>query len=287
MADRLHELVAPDASVERLRTGFEFLEGPLWNAEGEFLLFSDIPAARIHRWTRSGVVATYRSRSDMSNGLAYDWEGRLLACEHATSRVTRAGRGGELEVVASHYDGKELNSPNDLCVARDGSILFTDPAYGRREPHGVPRDQELGFQGVYRVPPRGGGPELLLDDFEAPNGICLSPDQRTLYVGDSRRMHVRAFDWDGERPASGRVLVDVPNPDGVKCDERGNLWVASGEGVWVASPAGEHLGTVPVDERPANLAFGGESLRELFVCARTSLYRLPTLVAGSRLPPVR
>src|SRR4051812_7044758 len=196
-SERLRELVDPTAEVERIATGFEFVEGPIWNAEDRYLLFSDIPAGRIYRWA-AGHAGVWRSRSNMSNGLTYDREELLVACEHATSRVTRTESDGTITVLASHYDGKELNSPNDVIALRDGSILFTDPPYGRRAPHGLPREQQLSFQGVCRLPPRrteSEALELVREGLDAPNGLCLSPDESLLYVDDSERGEIHVLDW--------------------------------------------------------------------------------------------
>jgi gluconolactonase len=223
----------------------------------------------------------------MSNGLTYDREELLVACEHATSRVTRTESDGTVTVLASHWQGKELNSPNDVVALRDGAIVFTDPAYGRRLPHGVPRDQELDFQGVYRIPPRGGELELLLDDFEAPNGLCLSPDESRLYVDDSERDEIRVFDWNGARATNGRLFREQPGCDGIKCDARGNVWVTGPDGIWIHSPEGEHLGTVELPEQPANLNWGGEEWRTLFVTASASVYRIETLVGAAHVPYMR
>jgi gluconolactonase len=196
-SEKLYDLVGRDAQVERLATGFTFTEGPLWNKEGGFLLFSDMPGDVRRRWDERNGVQEVARPSNKGNGMTYDAEGRLVVCEHSTSSVVRIdpdGAGSGRELIASHYQGKELNSPNDVVVKADGSIYFSDPTYGRMPGFGVEREQELAFQGVYRVPPGGGEPHLLIDDFDQPNGLCFSPDESLLYINDTTRAHIRVFD---------------------------------------------------------------------------------------------
>jgi gluconolactonase len=237
--------------------------------------------------------------------MTFDADLRLLVCEHATSRVIRArlaadGTEIEREVLATHYGGKELNSPNDIIVARDGTIYFTDPTYGRQDrPYGVARDLELDFRGVYRMAPGGGDPELLVDDFAEPNGLCFSPDEQTLYIDDSGLHLIRRFAVGSDGSLSGgEVLIDgVGDPhdpeagggvcDGMKCDELGNLWFTGPGGVWIASPDGEHLGTVEVPEWTANLNWGGPDWATLFVTASTSVYRVRCKVRGNPVSYMR
>jgi gluconolactonase len=284
------DLVPRSAELRRLATGFRFTEGPVWHGDG-FLLFSDIQGDAIHRWDGSGV-SVFRSPSSWANGLAYDREGRLLTCEHTTSRLTRTEHDGSITVIASHYDGKELNSPNDVVCKSDGAIYFTDPMSGRtaRMGAGVERAPELPFLGVYRVVP-GGEPALLASDFAFPNGLCFSPDETLLYVNDTARFHVRVFDVvpDGTIE-NGRVFLGQPlserystgKPDGMKVDEHGNVWATGPGGVWVARPDGELLGVVETPEVAQNLAFGGPDGRTLFVTAGGSLYAIETSVRGGR-----
>jgi len=297
--DKLYELVDPDVEVERLGTGFTFTEGPVWNPDGRFLLFSDMPGDCRRRWDEQSGVQEVARPSNKGNGLTLDAEGRLLACEHSTSSVVRMdpdGTGRNREVVASHFRGKELNSPNDVVVRSDGSIYFSDPWYGRMPVFGVERPLELGFQGVYRIPPGGGEPELLVaeDEFEMPNGLCFSPDESLLYINDTARAHIKVFDVrpDGSL-ANGRLFAENIGTgelekgglvDGMKCDERGNIWVTGPGGVWVFSAEGEHLGVVEIPESVGNLCFGGPDWKWMFVPASTSLYRFPTKVAGRREP---
>ncbi|HLH99781.1 MAG TPA: SMP-30/gluconolactonase/LRE family protein [Acidimicrobiales bacterium] len=274
-----------DAEVELVQSGFDFTEGPAWSPGGGFLVFSDIPGDQMWRWDEAGGVDSFRKPSHMANGNTYDMDGRLITCEHATSRLTRAEPDGTTTVLAATYGDQELNSPNDVIVARDGTIYFTDPSYGRSPGFGVPRPTQLGFRGLYRLRP-GGPLELLADDFDQPNGLCLSLDERILYVNDSERMDIRAYTFQADgRLAGGEVLAsthgDEPgNPDGMKIDELGHIWCAGQGGIHVFTPSGSLLGILPVPEVVGNFAWGGEDLRWLFVCASTGLYRVRTSVAG-------
>ena len=226
--------------------------------------------------------------------MTYDADLNLIVCEHATSLLVRERPDGAREILASHFEGKELNSPNDVCVRSDGSIYFTDPYYGRVPVFGVERPRELGFQGVYRMAPGGGGPQLVVDRdlFEQPNGLCFSPDEARLYVNDSARKLIRVFSvapdglLSGERLFASEIRSSSQNggPDGMKCDERGNVWVTGPGGVWVYAPAGDLIGKLHIPEVAANLAWGGPELRTLFVTATHSVYRLTTKV-GPRIEP--
>jgi gluconolactonase len=294
-SEKLYELVDRDAEVEKLATGFTFTEGPLWNREGRFLLFSDMPGDIRRRWSAGDGVVEVANPSNKGNGMTYDADGRLLVCEHATSSLVRMdpdGSGSGREVLASHYDGKELNSPNDVIVADDGSIYFSDPWYGRMPGFGIERERELGFQGVYRIPPDGGDLQLLVDDFEQPNGLCFSPDESLLYVNDTPRAHIRVFDRQADGTiANGRMffenvgtgVIEEGVVDGMKCDERGNVYVTGPGGVWVISSDGEHLGVIEVPEVVGNLNWGGDDWNELYLPSSTSLYRIRMHVSGNRL----
>jgi len=282
---RFADIVAPDAACEKVAGGFLFIEGPLWDARSGSLLFSDIPGNEIRRWD-GAAVTSFRKPSHMSNGLAWDREGRLLACEHATSRVTRTESDGRITVLASHHAGKELNSPNDIVVRSDGGIYFTDPGYGRMEYYGVKRPEQLGFRGVYRADPGGGAPTLLADDFAQPNGICFSADERRLFVNDTERGHIRAFDVrDDGTLAGSKVWATVAGegpgaPDGMKIDSAGNLFCTGPGGIQVFDRSAACIGVIAVPEGAANFCWGGKDLRELFITATTSLYRLRVLVPG-------
>jgi gluconolactonase len=283
---RFRSVVGSAAKLERLATGFMFTEGPLWHPSGKFLLFTDMPGNIIRRWAPSGGVTPFREPSNMANGLTYDRKGRLLACEHATSRVTRTEPDGSLTVLATHYDSKELNSPNDIVVTRGGAIYFTDPIYGRVEYYGIPREPELPFRGVYRIDPRDGSLTLLVDDFEQPNGLCFSLDERRLFINDTARGHIRVFDvTEHGRLANDRVFAELKGegegaPDGMKIDSTGNLFCTGPGGVHVFDPEGVSLGVIRVAEPVANLAFGAGDYRTLFITASSSLYGIGVEVPG-------
>jgi gluconolactonase len=292
-SEALLELVAEDAEVERLATGFTFTEGPVWNGEGQYLLFSDMPGNVRRRWSERDGVEEVMKPSNKCNGLAYDAHGNLLVCEHVTSSLVRERSDGTRETIASHYKGKELNSPNDVIVKSDGFIYFSDPWYGRMPVFGEEREKELDFQGVYRIAPDGGEPQLLVDDFEQPNGLCFSPDESLLYINDTPRAHSRVFDVQGDGTiANGRMffegigsgVIEEGIPDGMKCDERGNIWVTGPGGIWVISAQGEHLGVIEVPENTGNLTWGGRDWKQLYIPSSTSLYRIETKVAGNKLP---
>lgn len=283
---RARDIVDDNVAIERIATGFLFSEGPVWHDRDHFLLFSDIQGSTIHRWRAGEGVSAFRKPSNMSNGNTWDLKARLLTCEHATSRVTRTEPDEALTVIASHYQGKELNSPNDIVVKSDGAIYFTDPIFGRRAPYGVPREPELAICGVYRIDPATGALSLLADDFEQPNGLCFSLDEALLYVNDSPRKHIRVFQVraDGSL-ARGRLFAETPGeepgvPDGMKIDVQGNVYCCGPGGIHVFAPDGARLARIRTPERACNFAFGDANYRSLYVTACTSLYRLRVLVAG-------
>jgi gluconolactonase len=291
-SEKLRMLVDEDAEVEQIATGFTFTEGPIWMADGS-LHFSDMPGDKRRRWHPDEGVTVLRDPSNKCNGMTRDNDGNLIVCEHVTSSVVRESPDGSRETLATHWGDKELNSPNDVIVARDGSILFTDPTYGRMPVFGLEREQELDFQGVYRVPADGGDLQLLVDDFAQPNGLCFSTDESLLYVNDTDRAHIRVFDVGSDHQLSnGRVFTENIGTaslekgdlvDGMKLDEQGNVYVTGPEGVWVISPAGEHLGTIRVPEPVGNLNWGDDDWRTLYIPASTSVYRIRMKVAGNRL----
>jgi gluconolactonase len=293
------ELVDEDAELERLGTGFTFTEGPLWNPDG-FLLFSDMPGDVRRRWDAENGVTEVANPSNKGNGMTFDLDGKLIVCEHVTSSVVRMdpdGTGSGREVLASHYGDRELNAPNDVVVKRDGAIYFSDPTYGRMPGFGIERDQDLDFQGVYRIPPGGGDTQLLADDFGQPNGLCFSTDESLLYVNDTEKAHIRVFDvQDDGTIANSRVLADGIGTasleigdlvDGMKLDERGNIWVTGPGGVLAFNPEGEHIGTIEVPEPVGNLNWGGPNWNWLFIPATSSVYRIECKVSGNRLPYMR
>ncbi|MBB6307463.1 isochorismatase family protein [Xanthobacter tagetidis] len=281
------------APVRQIGTGFQFTEGPVWHPRDHHLLFSDMPGDVRRRWDGRGVTEVMRP-ANKCNGMTYDAELNLLVCEHATSSLVRERPDGRREVVASQFEGMELNSPNDVCVKSDGAIYFSDPWYGRMPVYGVERPRQLGFQGVYRIPPGGGAPELLVDRylFAQPNGLCFCPTEALLYVNDTVQHVIRVFDvradgrlGPGRVFASGIVSPYEPGvPDGMKCDAEGNVWVCGPGGVWVYSPAGELIGQVRVPELVGNLAWGGADWRTLFLTATHSVYAVETKV-GPRIEP--
>jgi gluconolactonase len=292
----LRRLVREDAPLERIVAGMAFTEGPLWM--GSYLLFSDLPNNRICKWevTRAGPeVTTWRwpsggdpddprdVRQPGSNGLTLDKQRRLIACEHGRRRVSRTLESGEVVTLADRYAAKRLNSPNDVVVRSDGQVFFSDP------PYGLPNQSEGKEQDAnafYRVEPDGRVVRLV-DDFERPNGLAFSPDERTIYLADTRRLHLRAFEVTPEGDlVNGRLFAEMANPqnhgpDGLKVDALGNVWCTGAGGVWVFAPAGKLLGIVRTPERPANCAFGGEGWRTLYVTAQQSVYRIGIEVAGT------
>ena len=294
LRSEFESLIDPYAPVAQVATGFDFTEGPIWHPIEQYLLFSDMPADVRRRWDATRGVVEMRRPSNKCNGMTYDADLNLIVCEHATSSLVRERPDGRREIVASHVENQELNSPNDVCVHSSGAIYFSDPWYGRMPVYGVERPRQLGFQGVYRVPPGGGAPRLLVDRylFDQPNGLCFSPDERLLYVNDTVQALIRVFDLGSDGGLSnGRVFasgirseLEPGVPDGMKCDQRGNVWVTAPGGVWVYAPTGELLGKVRVPELVANLAWGGADFRTLYLTATHSVYAIATKV-GPRHEP--
>lgn len=285
-------LLEAGAPLEQLASGFVFTEGPIWDPREECLLFSDIGANTRWRWDARAGVQESRRPANKGNGMTRDADGNLVICQYDPSSVVRERRDGQREVLASHYQGMELNSPNDVVVAGDGSVYFTDPSYGRAGGHSVEgvRPRDLDYQGVYRISPVG---ELSLvvseDEFEMPNGLCFGLDDSTLYVDDTPRGEVKVFDVDASGALkNGRVFAELRDPsrpgvpDGLKCDERGNLWVTGPGGIWIFGPGGNRIGFIEMPEVTANLNWGGPAWSELYITASTSIYRLRTLVSGRR-----
>ena len=287
-------LIDPYAPVGQVGTGFEFTEGPIWHPVHHYLLFSDMPGDVRRRWDAKRGVVEVRRPSNKCNGMTYDAELNLIVCEHATSSLVRERPDGRREVLASHFENQELNSPNDVCVHSSGAIYFSDPWYGRMPVYGVERPRQQGFQGVYRVPPGGGEPQLLVDRnlFEQPNGVCFSPDEKLLYVNDTVRCLIRVFDVNADGTlgpdrifASGiRSELEPGVPDGMKCDSAGNIWVTAPGGVWVYGKNGALLGKVRVPELVSNLHWGKSDWRTLFMTATHSLYGVRTKI-GPHVEP--
>ncbi len=294
-SEALGALIDTAAEVERLATGFTFTEGPIWNQEGEYLLFSDMPGDVRRRWSERDGVEEVMRPSNKCNGMVYDAEGNLLVCEHVTSSLVRERPDGTRETVARHYRGKYLNSPNDVVTRSDGTIYFSDPSFGRMPGFGIEREQDLSFQGVYRIAADGGDPELVVGEHEfgQPNGLCFTPDESLMYINDTPRALIRVYEVQPDGALTGGRLffegigsgvIDEGVPDGMKCDERGNIWVTGPGGVWVISPEAEHLGVVEVPENVGNLGWGGADWKDLYMPSSTSLYRVRTKVASARLP---
>ena len=253
--------------VDRAVTGFTYAEGPAWSRDG-YLVVSDIPNSEIWRWQPGHRRELLRANANGANGNAFDAQGRLYTCEGHARRVVRTDRNGRVEVLADKWQGRRLNSPNDIVVRRDGHAWFTDPAFGPANDA-----RELDFYGVYHIAPRG-GLEVIAKPSGRPNGIALAPDGRTLYVANSDEHNVRAYDIARNGAASNeRILVAGIEgvPDGMKVDEKGNLYVAAKK-LYVFSPTGQPLGAVQFDDPPSNLAFGGPEMDQLFVTARTTVY---------------
>jgi gluconolactonase len=286
MDERFSQVVEPGAGLEELASGFYFTEGPVWHPKKKLLYFSDIPADQLYTWSESGGVNPFRCPSQKANGNTLDKKGRLLTCEHSTSRVTRTGDNGRVEVLASHYQGKELNSPNDVVVGSDHSIYFTDPPYGRTPVVGLERPRQLDFQGVYRINGQTGELTLLADDFALPNGLCLSLDESRLFVDDSYFGWIRVFDLKDDGGLEGgeefAKLIDAGYgvADGMKLDSRGWLYCCGPGGVQVFDGKGAMLGIIRMPEVVANLAWGDEDLKTMYLTASSGLYRLRTQAPG-------
>lgn len=280
--------VLHNAPVKEIATGYDWVEGPVWFADLNCLLFSDIPNDRIMRWIPGVGVSVFRQPSNFSNGHTRDRQGRLVSCEHGTRRVTRTEYDGSITVVADRYQGKPLNSPNDVIVASDGAIWFSDPHYGILTHYeGHKAEQELPCN-VYRVD-TSGEIKAVLTDFNCPNGLAFSPDEKRLYVADTGRMftgdlqHVRAFDVGTDWRLSGGEVFHVVDPgcaDGMRVDTDGNLWSSARDGVHCIAPDGRLLGKILVPQTVSNLCFGGRGRHQLFITATTSVYMISLNRAG-------
>ena len=272
--------VLESTDVLEVANGFQFTEGPVWHPADRYLLFSDIPADTIYRYIGGAEPEPWRKPSHHSNGLTFDRQGRLVACEHGKRRVSRTEADGSVVALATHYRDMRLNSPNDVVVRSDGSVFFTDPPYGIR-----PEDQDLPHSGVYRLAPDG-DLMLIAADFNRPNGLAFSPDEAILYVDDTMERHIRAFDVAADGSLSnGRVLAEMASalpggPDGMKVDAMGNLYATGPGGVWIYDPDGALYGVLQTPQKPSNLAFGGADFHTLYITARSGLYSVRTLFEG-------
>jgi len=298
--DRGFAAFFPDnARLERIATGFVWAEGPVWLNDIQELRFSDIPNNRMMTWSEARGLRVFRQPSQWANGNTLDRGGAMVSCEHGGRCVSRTGADGSYEVLATNWQGKRLNSPNDVVVKSDGSIWFTDPPYGIISYHeGIRADSEIGSNNVYRVDPHSGAVERVADDFDRPNGLAFSPDESTLYIVDSGRsrghgfgfddtrpQHVRAFDViDGRKLANSRVVTEVDRPDGLRVDTEGLLWVSAVDGVHCYTPSGTRVGRILVPEVVANLTFGGPKKSRLFITATSSVYSVETNRQGAQTP---
>ena len=280
--NNLEQILTPKAQVEKIAGGFEFTEGPVWHPDG-FLLFSDIPANTIYKWQPEQEIKIFRQPSGNANGNTLDLLGRLITAEHGNRRLSLTEQDGQLVTLVSNYQGKRLNSPNDLVVKSDGSIYFTDPPYGIK-----PEQEELGFYGVYRLATNG-KLTLLVDDFIRPNGIAMSPDETKLYVNDSEKGHIRVFEVKSDGTLeNGQLFAKLKPPsqegaaDGMKIDIQGNVYSTGPGGIWIFSPNGDLLGIIKTPEAPANIAWGDRDYKTLYITARTSLYRIRLQIPGSQ-----
>lgn len=282
-------------AVERLATGFRWAEGPVWFGDGRYLLWSDIPNNRIMKWEEeTGAVSVYRQPSNFANGHTRDRQGRLVSCEHGGRRITRTEYDGTITVLMDRFEGKRLNSPNDIVVAADDAIWFTDPVFGILGNYeGYKSEPELG-QNVYRLDPATGAAAIVADDVLGPNGLAFSPDGRLLYIVESRGVpnrKIRVYDVvdSGRGIANGRLFLDAGRgtPDGIRCDADGNLWCGWGmgdpalDGVMVFAPDATPIGRIALPERCANLCFGGRARSRLFMASSHSVYALYVNVAGA------
>ncbi len=265
-----------DLRLEKVAAGYTFTEGPAWSREG-YLIFSDIPNNRILQFTPGQGTEVYREKSNGANGNAFDAQGRLYTCESHLRRVTRTDKKGKVEVLSERWQGKRLNAPNDIVVRKDGHIYFTDPAFGNQQDA-----RELDFYGVFHISHRG-ELDVIAKPRGRPNGVALSPSGRILYVTNSDERNVRAYDLDHNGAASNERVV-VANiegiPDGIRVDEKGNLYVAAAK-LEVYTPEGKQLGGIAMNETPSNCAFGDADLESLYITARTSIYRVRLKVKGS------
>ena len=291
---RFRSLIIANAALEELHTGCRWAEGPVWFDDAQQLLWSDIPNQRMLRWVPDGTVSIFRQPSNFANGHSRDRQGRLISCEHGTRRVTRTEPDGSITVLADSFEGKRLNSPNDVIVHSDGSIWFSDPTYGILSDYeGYKAVPEQAERRVYRLDPVKGELTAVAGDFIQPNGLAFSPDETRLYVADSginpdgtAPAHIRVFDVDGARLANPAVFcrLDEGRPDGFRLDENGNLWTSGGHAVHCFAPDGSLLGKIRIPQAVSNLTFGGPRRNRLFITATQSLYSIFVTATGVQRP---
>ena len=292
---RFSRYLIPIVFLEKLHGGMRWAEGPVYFGDQRCLIWSDLPNNRMLRWDEvTGQVTIFRSPSNFSNGNTRDREGRLVTCEHRGRRVTRTELSGKITVLADSYQGRRLNSPNDVVVKSDGSVWFTDPTYGiSAEYEGGKAESEIGSCNVYRFDPKTGDLRVVVDDFSRPNGLAFSPDESILYIADSgfwpnpeAPHHIRAFDVAGDGLKNSRVLTEVSPgiPDGFRVDVEGNIWTSAGDGVQCFTSSGDLIGKIHVPEKVANVCFGGPARDRLFICGFTSLYAIHLNTRGVQVP---
>lgn len=288
--ERICDIIDPTMELQAIAEGFEFIEGPVWHRYRRVLIFSDIPADTMYQWSARDGLQVHRRPSNLANGNTYDLQGRLLTCEHAASRVVREEPDGTLTVLASHFQGMELNSPNDIIVRSDGKIYFTDPNFGRRPTRfGRPRPQQLPFQAVFCLEPNANKLLPVTTQLEQPNGLCFSRDEQKLFVSDSAGRQIWAFDvqQDGTLQ-NGQVWAEFHDeglgvPDGMKIDSEGNLYCCGPGGIHVFDPSGFRLAIIHMPEQTANLCWGDDDLRSLYITASTTLYRMRVNIRGQSM----
>ncbi len=281
------DLVHSDAQLEEIASGLGFTEGPIWHPEEHWLVFSDIQESHQYKWSEGEGVRVFRTPSNQANGNCFDKSGAVISCEHASSHLVRHDHGGKrVTSIATHFDGKELNSPNDVICDSHGRIWFTDPSFGRiREDLGILREQELPVQGVFRLDPDG-TLHLVADDFQQPNGLCLSADETKLFVNDSWGGHIRIFDVAADGSLTGGVVwADVVGdgegvPDGMKCTRDGQILCNGPGGVHLFDAQAHCLGVILTPQKSTNFCFGGAEFSMLYITASTSVYRIPTKMIG-------
>jgi gluconolactonase len=278
-------LISPQAVIEIIPGNFIFTEGPVWNSHRDCLFFVDIPANTIYQYSEKEGLAIFRKPSFFANGLTLTKDFELISCEHQRRAVSIQHK-DHMEILCDHFQGKKLNSPNDVIQASDGTIIFTDPIYGLRDGQGGPAIREQSIQGVFRLPPGENEPILICDDFERPNGLALNKGENRLYVDDSIQQHIRVFEVDKDwQITGGSVFADLHGgqpgrPDGMKIDIYGNIFCTGSGGIWIFNSSGKLLGKINFSEKISNLAWGDKDHHSLFATGSKCLYRLRCLTSG-------